>query len=98
MVVGSKGPAVPTGPESPAGPIDDRRSQEGQSRERFPGWLQQVLSDEIPGARDSFHVAVPVLEHAAVRRLDVIEDRAHPSSNDRAFPGIDDREVNVLAP
>src|SRR2546427_7795377 len=97
MVVGSKGPAVPTGPESPAGPIDDRCSEEGQSRERLPGRLQQVLPDEIPGARDLFHVPVPVLEHAAIRSLDVIEDGAHAPSNDRAFPGIDDGEVDALA-
>src|SRR5437867_3349929 len=34
MVVGSKGPAAPTGPESPAGPIDDRA---GHPSRRRPG-------------------------------------------------------------
>src|SRR2546429_9570197 len=34
MVVGSRGPAAPTGPESPAGPIDDRA---GHPSRRRPG-------------------------------------------------------------
>src|SRR5947209_17940445 len=66
MVVGSKGPAVPTGPESPAGPIPTLRvSEERESREGLPGGPEQVLPDQVPGAGDLVHVAVPVLEHLA---------------------------------
>src|SRR5213593_875173 len=73
MVVGSKGPAVPTGPESPAGPIPTLRvSEERESREGLPGGPEQVLPDQVPGAGDLVHVAVPVLEHPAVRGFDVI--------------------------
>src|SRR2546428_14087328 len=32
MVVGSKGPAAPTGPESPAGPIDDKAHRPSRRR------------------------------------------------------------------
>src|SRR5438552_19056436 len=97
MVVGSKGPAAPTGPESPAGPIDDPRgSEERESLERSAGRFQEVLPDDVPGASDLVHVPIPVLEHAAVRRLDVVEDRAHPLANPRrAFPRVDDVEIHA---
>src|SRR5438128_6053845 len=99
MVVGSKGPAVPTGPESPAGPIPTLRvSEERESREGLPGGPEQVLPDQVPGAGDLVHVAVPVLEHPAVRGFDVIEDGAHaPPHRGEPLAGVHHGEVHALA-
>src|SRR5947199_6074641 len=98
MVVGSKGPAAPTGPESPAGPINDRRrSEERESLERSAGRFQEILPDDVPGAGDLVHVPIPVLEHAVICFLDLIEDGAHPlADRGEALARVDHREVYVL--
>src|SRR3989442_11775190 len=80
MVVGSKGPAAPTGPESPAGPIDDKAHRPSK---RGPGRQLLVSATLEAAGMDSLGLDSRILE--TVQALG-IETFTEPQ--ERAIPRI----------
>src|SRR2546425_662813 len=69
MVVGSKGPAAPTGPESPAGPIDDKAHRPSRRR---PGRQLLVPATLEAAGMESPGLDSPVLETVQALRIEAL--------------------------
>src|SRR2546426_11995000 len=78
MVVGSKGPAAPTGPESPDGPIDDKANSPSRRR---PGRQLLVPATLEAAGMESLWVDSRILETGQALGIETVtepQERAIP--------------------
>src|SRR6059036_439561 len=80
MVVGSKGPAAPTGPESPAGPIDDKANRPSRRR---PG--RQLL---VPAALEAAGMESLGLDSRILETVQALGIETFTEPQERAIPRI----------
>src|SRR3989442_15839515 len=80
MVVGSKGPAAPTGPESPAGPIDDKAYRRSKRR---PG--RQLL---VPATLEAAGMESLGLDSRILETVQALGIETFTEPQERAIPRI----------
>src|SRR5437879_9973465 len=80
MVVGSKGPAAPTGPESPAGPIDDQAHRRSRRR---PG--RQLL---VPATLEAAGMESLGLDPRILETVQALGIETFTEPQERAIPRI----------
>src|SRR6059036_1327798 len=80
MVVGSKGPAAPTGPESPAGPIDDKAHRPSRRR---PG--RQLL---VPATLEAAGMESLGLDSRILETVQALGIETFTEPQERAIPRI----------
>src|SRR5213594_2473332 len=80
MVVGSKGPAAPTGPESPAGPIDDKAHRPSK---RGPG--RQLL---VPATLEAAGMESLGLDSRILETVQALGIETFTEPQERAIPRI----------
>src|SRR2546428_13316420 len=80
MVVGSKGPAAPTGPESPAGPIDDKAHRPSRRR---PG--RQLL---VPATLEAAGMESLGLDSRILATVQALGVETFTGPQERAIPPI----------
>src|SRR5436309_2981 len=80
MVVGSKGPAAPTGPESPAGPIDDKAHRPSRRRPR-----RQLL---VPATLEAAGMESLGLDSRILETVQALGIETFTEPQERAIPRI----------